>query len=107
MTVVRLMYCMFVCVFVCLACLSFSFTGFLLPFHGNRWQEDSKGFGIAVNGPPKGRFMRKSQLHQDLEVGRIETIGIMGKGMINHMKITFLIQKKYMMKKSSRMLRTT
>jgi hypothetical protein len=53
-----------------------------LPHHGNKWNKGPIGFGIAVKGPPKGKFMRKkSQLHQDLEAGKIEAIVIVGIGM--------------------------
>ena len=62
----------------------------MLP-HGNRWKGGSIGFRIAVKGPPKGRFMRKkSQLHNNLEAGRIEAIVkiiIVGMGMSNHSRI--------------------
>jgi len=58
-----------------------------LPIYGNRWNEGPIGYGIAVKGPPKGSFMRKkSQLHLDLEAGRIEAIMniiIIGMGMSN------------------------
>jgi hypothetical protein len=63
---------------------------FFLP-HGNRWKGGPIGFGIAVKGPPKGRFMRKkSQLHHNLDAGRTEAIMnivIIGMGMNNHKKI--------------------
>jgi hypothetical protein len=42
-----------------------------------------------MKGPPKGRFMRKkSQLHLDLEAGRIEAIIIIGMGLNNRKRIT-------------------
>ena len=60
-----------------------------MSFHGNRWNEGPIGYGIAVNGPLKGRFMRKkSQLHLDLEAGKIEEIIIIGMGLNNHKRIT-------------------
>jgi len=60
--------------------------------HGNRWNKGPIGYGIAVKGPPKGRFMRKkSQLHLDLEVGRIEAIVIIGMSLNNRKRITFKI----------------
>jgi len=44
---------------------------------------------IAMKGPPKDRFMRKkSQLHRDLEAGKIEATVIIGKGMSNPKKMT-------------------
>ena len=62
-----------------------------LSLHGNRWKGGLIGFGIAVKGLPKGRFMRmKSQLHHNLEAGRTEAIMnvvIVGMGMSNCKKI--------------------
>ena len=62
-----------------------------LPLNGNRWKGGPIGFGIAVKGPPKGRFMRKkSQLHHNLEAGRTEAttnVVIVGMGMSNHKRI--------------------
>ena len=60
-----------------------------MSFHGNRWNEDPIGYMIAMKGPPKDRFMRKkSQLHLDLEAGRIEEIVIVGMGLNNRKRIT-------------------
>ena len=45
-----------------------------------------------MKGPSKGRFMRKkSQLHLDLEAGKIEAIVIIGMGLNNRKRITFKI----------------
>ena len=52
---------------------------------------------------------KKSQLHRDLEAGRIEAIVIIGKGMSNPKKMTSQIWKKYLMKvkKLSKILEMT
>ena len=87
--------CLFVHVCLYLLVIYFSHTQILedvfssLPFHGNKWNEGPIGYVIAMKGPPKGWFMRKkSQLHRDLEAGRIEAIVIIGKGMSNPKKMT-------------------
>ena len=95
--------CLFVHMCLCLLVILLSRTQILedvfssLLFHGNRWNEGPIGYGIAVKGPPKGSFMRKkSQLHLDLEAGRIEAIITVCMGMNNRKEITSKMNQKHL-----------
>ena len=60
-----------------------------------------------MKGLPKGRSMRKkSQLHQDLEAGRIEAIVIIGMGLNNRKRITFKIWKMYLKEMKKKLSKT-
>ena len=78
-----------------------------MSFHGNRWNEDPIGYRITVKGPPKDRFMRKkSQLHLDLEAGRIEAIITVGMGMNNRKEITSKMNQKHLQKLKKKLSKT-